>query len=247
MAHWSDVSRVPLSRYRIRIGNEEIALPMGISLCGRDPDAHIPISDTLVSRRHARILCEDDSAVIEDLGSRNGTRVNGGLIAGPHVLRAGDRVGIGAYELVVAVALRAAPELLDVPTGLLTICPTCRSGYSAHDASCPQCGASRPVSLLPPPEPQQRNEETTRGRWSLGMLIELLGKAIMTSRATDAEKLMREIAYIVSGHITEGKPIEEDELQALAESARWLAKVQGSRAWVDWLAGVKQDLSAPRS
>jgi hypothetical protein len=245
MSHWSDVSRVPLSKFRIRIGNDEIALPMGISLCGRDPESRIAIADTLVSRRHARILCEDDAAVIEDLGSRNGTRVNGALIAGPHVLRAGDRVGIGVYELVVAVAARPSPELTDVPTGLLTICPRCRSGYSALDATCPQCGAVRPVSLLPPPQPQQRSDETTRGRWSLGMLLELQGKAIMTNRATDAEKLMREIAYIVSGHITEGKPLAREELQALSEAARWLAKAQGSRAWVEWLAGVKQDLTAP--
>ena len=246
MAHWSDVSRVPLSKYRIRIGNEEIALPMGISLCGRDAEARVALADTLVSRRHARILCEDDSAVIEDLGSRNGTRVNGGIIAGPHVLRAGDRVGIGAYELVVTVVVPPAAETLEVPTALLTICPACRTGFSAHDANCPQCGAARPVSLLPPPEPQQRSEETTRGRWSLGMLIELLGKAIMTDRVNDAEKLMREVAYIVSGYITEGKSIAPEELQALSESARWLSKAQGSRAWMDWLAGVKQDLS-PRT
>ena len=53
-----------------------------------------------VSRRHARILVADGVATIEDLGSRNGTHVNGERIEKPTKLGNGDKIKIGAASLV---------------------------------------------------------------------------------------------------------------------------------------------------
>ncbi|TWS24746.1 ATP-binding cassette domain-containing protein [Tsukamurella sputi] len=68
---------------------------------GRTPDNDIALGDMLVSRRHARLLTGPQGLVIEDLGSANGTQVNGRRIAGPTPLRDGDLVTIGNSDLIV--------------------------------------------------------------------------------------------------------------------------------------------------
>ncbi len=62
---------------------------------GRDPDNDLVIADRLLSRHHARLVPRNGRLVLGDLGSRNGTRVNGRAIR-EAVLGAGDRVELGA-------------------------------------------------------------------------------------------------------------------------------------------------------
>ncbi len=69
-------------------------------LLGRDPDCSLCISSNLVSRRHARLVLTSRGATIEDLGSRNGTRVNATLIDSPKELSEGDEIRIGSETLV---------------------------------------------------------------------------------------------------------------------------------------------------
>src|SRR5688500_13953076 len=62
---------------------------------GRSPSCEIPLEDGKVSRRHARIIVDEGQARISDLGSRNGTVVNGEKIEAEAVLLPGDRFQIG--------------------------------------------------------------------------------------------------------------------------------------------------------
>ena len=63
---------------------------------GRSASADVSIADRFLSRRHARLYRQDDDWFIEDLGSRNGTLVNGLRISGPTVVGPGDVIGISA-------------------------------------------------------------------------------------------------------------------------------------------------------
>jgi diguanylate cyclase (GGDEF)-like protein len=63
---------------------------------GRDPRAELPLEDDGISRRHCRVFSEDTLFFLEDLGSTNGTLLNGERIEGPRRLRAGDRIYLGA-------------------------------------------------------------------------------------------------------------------------------------------------------
>jgi hypothetical protein len=62
---------------------------------GRDLDNDIVINDPEVSRRHARLFLQGKTYVLEDLGSTNGTVVNGQRLMGPYILKDGDAITLG--------------------------------------------------------------------------------------------------------------------------------------------------------
>src|SRR5262245_33538354 len=57
--------------------------PHGELLIGRAPDTQVRLQDALVSRHHARLVMEGGEAQLVDLGSHNGTRVNGERLSAP--------------------------------------------------------------------------------------------------------------------------------------------------------------------
>jgi pSer/pThr/pTyr-binding forkhead associated (FHA) protein len=67
---------------------------------GRDVTNELVISDEKVSRRHARLYTEGDQYVVEDLGSTNGTFINGARLSGPHLLRVGEQITFGETSIV---------------------------------------------------------------------------------------------------------------------------------------------------
>ena len=76
------------------------SLDVGTHTLGRDGVCELVLNDLKASRRHARVICEDDGTyVIEDLGSKNGTLVNGRPIQ-RHQLSPGDHIEIGTTVLV---------------------------------------------------------------------------------------------------------------------------------------------------
>lgn len=69
-------------------------------LVGRAPNADLRLDDPLVSRLHARIEMREDGVYVEDLGSRNGTRVDGANVVGSRCLRVDDEIEIGAASVI---------------------------------------------------------------------------------------------------------------------------------------------------
>ena len=70
-------------------------------LLGRDLANDITIGDPEVSRRHARFFMRDDNFFVEDLGSTNGTFLNGERISSPKQLRVGDVITLGENVVLV--------------------------------------------------------------------------------------------------------------------------------------------------
>lgn len=75
-----------------------IVLAPGINVVGRDRDADVHVDDPSVSRRHAQIVVDGDTVGVEDLESKNGTRVGGVPVSRPTNLAAGDVVTFGAID-----------------------------------------------------------------------------------------------------------------------------------------------------
>jgi pSer/pThr/pTyr-binding forkhead associated (FHA) protein len=101
---------------------------------GRDPTNSITINDAEISRRHARLTYQGGKYVLEDLGSTNGTFVNGQRLAGPRVLKSGEVVSFG--EQIVLVF-----ESTSFDAGATVVSP--------RAAAVPSI--SRPVPPPPPP------------------------------------------------------------------------------------------------
>jgi DNA-binding winged helix-turn-helix (wHTH) protein len=87
---------------------QTLPLMVGENVIGRDSGVQIRLDAPGVSRRHARIVVECDSAVIEDLNSKNGTRVLGNRIAAPHTLTNRDELSLGSVRLTFHMAAPGA-------------------------------------------------------------------------------------------------------------------------------------------
>jgi pSer/pThr/pTyr-binding forkhead associated (FHA) protein len=87
----------------IESGGRESPIRPGITVVGREGD--ISLVDGRVSRRHAQFRYEGDTLTLEDLGSTNGTKVNGTALApgSPAPLMGGDKVSFGGVEAQVSM------------------------------------------------------------------------------------------------------------------------------------------------
>jgi DNA-binding NtrC family response regulator len=101
-------------------GSQVVDLPDGQDVTiGRSASATVHVDDDSVSRMHARIRRNGDTIEVEDLGSRNGTRVNGERISAVTRVSAGDEIAIGPIIAVVGVtsALRRSSPIADAAVG----------------------------------------------------------------------------------------------------------------------------------
>ena len=77
-----------------------VPLLQDVTVIGRGADADLRLPDTGVSRAHAEVRLDGETVMLKDLGSTNGTSVNGIPVRHPVVLVDGDRVEVGASTLV---------------------------------------------------------------------------------------------------------------------------------------------------
>lgn len=96
----------PASRPSVFIVHRDQEYPLadGEHILGRGDDAAVRLSAPLISRHHARIRVAGTELTLEDLGSKNGTLVNGERVNGTIALRGGDTIHAGGETLVVRTA-----------------------------------------------------------------------------------------------------------------------------------------------
>lgn len=108
---------------------------------GRDPACDLVIADDRVSRRHAELRPRPDGRCeLHDVGSANGTYVNGHLLSGPVLLAGGERLQLGDTVLTTS---------LEAPTGARTVAGATPEGLGAAPA--------------PPPGPRRRRSSSGAG------------------------------------------------------------------------------------
>ena len=124
---------------------------------GRDISNRIVINDPEVSRRHARLTLQAGGYVIEDLGSTNGTFVDGQRLMGPHLLRPGQTIMLGEKITLSYEALGFDPNatLVGVAGGAPAPQETYRVApgdvYSAAPPTPPTVQDAPPPAYIPPP------------------------------------------------------------------------------------------------
>ena len=80
---------------------------------GRESTCDVIISDRQISRFHARLTPTSEGVILEDLGSKNGTHLNGTLISSPVVLQDGDLVSVAMAQQFMFIVSDATTPLLD--------------------------------------------------------------------------------------------------------------------------------------
>jgi phosphoserine phosphatase RsbU/P len=91
-------------RLKVSLAEEpsfEHPLTEGELVLGRAADCGLALADRFLSRRHARIVRRGEVVEVEDLGSRNGTRLNGRLVTKPELMRPGDMIEISSTVLTL--------------------------------------------------------------------------------------------------------------------------------------------------
>lgn len=102
-------SSLPPVKSCLVVENRYVILMEGANTIGRAPDATIPVDARGVSRHHARVLVSRGEATLEDLGSKNGSHLNGSRITAPVRLSDGDEIRLGAINLTYRIALPTNP------------------------------------------------------------------------------------------------------------------------------------------
>ncbi len=100
-----DVAPSPRVRYWLLWETRQIPLSAGENIIGRAPDAGVWLDAPGVSRHHARIRVDGNDAIVEDLGSKNGTYIGGRQVSAPSPLADGDQIRIGS----IVVTFRIPP------------------------------------------------------------------------------------------------------------------------------------------
>ncbi|NLE43091.1 MAG: FHA domain-containing protein [Chloroflexi bacterium] len=167
---------------------------------GRDPGNDIVIVDPQTSRQHARIMRRGGLMILEDLGSTNGTFVNGVRLTGPHTLSNDDVIGIGdAVILTFRVSGIPSTETVvgrppapgQTPSEPMAAAPAPASSYTP-----PPAAATRPPAppshhtpspsytpAPPPPEyaaaPYSAAEKRSSAKWWIAGCAVLVVLAIL--------------------------------------------------------------------
>lgn len=216
-----------MARTRLRFLLHEIDLAKGVFVIGRSAGCHLTVDDPLISRSHAKITVTDDQITVEDLGSRNGVRVNGRLISGVVPIGDGTRLRVGTQEMI----LRRVEDALIAPrrnrsTGFMVHCTSCGVPFSTDDPACPNCGHADSV---------EETTTTTEQAWSLELLIETMRRAEALNRTQDLERLLVQAREIVE---KPGLAMDRRRLDQLADTAVRMASDSGSLEWVVWALGL---------
>ncbi len=130
---------------------------------GRDSSSNVAINDAEVSRKHARLTFQGGKYVLEDLGSTNGTFVNGQRLASPIVLKSGDVVSLGEQIVLMFEVLSSDPGA--------TVAASRRSLQSAAPAPSPV--------PAPAPTPQQYYTPSVTPARKTNMLPIFIGAGVL--------------------------------------------------------------------
>ena len=133
----------PLNGQRWMVGDKIIV--------GRDMECDIIIPSRQVSRKHARLTLTKSGATLEDLGSKNGTHLNGSMLTEPEALKDGDVVQIAFAQQFIFLSSDATMPLemgtmegtASIPEGLLKLKKSSRQVWIGEEEVLPPLSASQ--------------------------------------------------------------------------------------------------------
>jgi TolB protein len=147
---------------------KEISLRKELAI-GRAEDNDLQLPDPKVSRHHARIHREGATYMLTDLGSANGTLVNGVRLSAPHALKQGERFTIGDTELTYLEPGQAFEDTVTVPV----------PAGAAAEARPTRAAPPPSAAAMPEPEPGGVGRGVTIGLILVGAVVVLAVAAVV--------------------------------------------------------------------
>ena len=96
---------------------------------GRESTCDVVIADRQVSRFHARLTPTEEGIMVEDLGSKNGTHLNGVALTSPNMLKDGDKVQVGfVQEFLFFTSDATMPLTKTMPASMPSMKASCSAG-----------------------------------------------------------------------------------------------------------------------
>ncbi|HTL33606.1 MAG TPA: FHA domain-containing protein [Kofleriaceae bacterium] len=148
-----------MQRVHLEYLGDSVELPIGETVIGRDLSCALRFNDPAVSRKHLRFIRRQDEVFLEDLGSSNGTLLNGRSVAAALRITDGDEVRVGSRLLTIRIIegedepaastlvlknFNAPEELKKLRAATSQVAVTVPPPMSANQR-CPRCAA--PVNL----------------------------------------------------------------------------------------------------
>jgi len=233
-----------MKKVRVRLDTPTgvIELPPGRYVIGRSPDCDVVIASGRASRQHARVVVDDVGAVIEDLGTSNGTFINGGPIRGKRALADADFVVIGDIALEVAmtpvsegaagspVSRASSPEMYyDADLGAAS------RGQSVSDAGPPVAAPAATPTRNLSTVPAQAHE----------VLAATAAHFFEQDQVLLAEKILEGWLLQMLSATRTGAPRDEDGDDAALEQGARLAKALTSPRWLGYCLELASELRRP--
>lgn len=198
------------TRFRLSLGTHQIELAQGTTVLGRSDECTICLDDERVSRTHAQVEIKGDRALLSDLGSRNGTLLNGRPIREPTAINDGDVIRIGRNDLKVHVQkLKRARSSADSRSVTL---------HGAKAVSAPTHATLESFDLS--------SELTAEA--------DLVRKALQMGRFDEAERLLKARVIRLVSQNTEASP-GDPGVQITTEGLLRLAQNSMDAVWLDRL------------
>jgi FHA domain len=218
-------------RYRLRYLHHDLELVEGEFVVGRSASCQLSLDDALVSRRHAMFVVTKDGVTVEDLQSRNGVLVNGKKIASKVAVLPGDKVVIGAQELV----LQQAREGRDPAVGRVTA--NFRRTLGAGEASDTSPSVTKGDS--------DAELSMVRRVDAFNLLAGVAEKALAMGRAEEAERLLSTPLGDVLEASRGGRRLSPALVDLAARFAAKLATATTKGSWADCVIELYQAQARP--
>lgn len=207
-----------VSGYSIRHGSALFPVRQTETLIGRSDYCSVVIEDLSVSRQHAALRFVDGALTVVDLGSRNGTFVNGEEVKGPKVLGKGDVIVLG-----------------NVPLEVIDLAPTDQSRRRTTYVTPP---ATRPV--LGETEQHPTIPTTT----AAGLVDSVIAQAVEKGRTPEQVLRIRDAIDAVLLMLSrDGRRIPRDEALRLAAHAEMIASWVSDGSLDSWCSAILKRLA----
>ena len=224
-------------RYRLRTGLQEIDLIADEVLIGRGSRCGLTIDDPMISREHLRLDLSGDQPRVQDLGSRNGTLLNGRALQSSAVLSDGDRIRLGSQELVFLIA--RPRKSARRTTGPLSFCNECGIPYPSDSYQCPHCGW-----LPTEPGITRDKRDVLASSWTFHLLSDVVERAMNQGRLADAERMMTRGMAELERQLDRGADVAVERVYRIAECAARLGCALRSSHWVRAAAALYARIDA---